>query len=321
MQGASIAKISAPSSTDLLTQQAIAAVNGQVMPGAIGGVGSGFMPSDTFYNGNAGLFGVAGGTMSTLDAVTSAASVDTLAASRAASTYSAATLLNGLGMGIPAAPTQLAGDAFRASLADPRPGVQVAGDFWPPMGGNYTRTDEAEMTGASGQRDWASQSKIDLFLQGVANGLNGIMWGGGMPPPTSPALALVGPSAIGLARAVTGLVPRNAIFNSGNEDHSSSVSSSAKTEFKEFNQAQKAAMEWLGARGFKAEQPTLAKFGDGAGKPIGMKSSDGRVGFRIEYDERSGAHINVFAGKEKGPHFTFEGSQSTVDQIVRQYRK
>ncbi|MCI0151969.1 hypothetical protein KNO81_39735 [Paraburkholderia sediminicola] len=74
------------------------------------------------------------------------------------------------------------------------------------------------------------------------------------------------------------------------------VANSAEVVFKDFNQAQKAALEWLDARGFKAEQPTLAKFGDNAGTLIGMKSADGRVGFRVEYDARSGAHINVFAG-------------------------
>ena len=101
VQGGSAAKSSAPSSTDLLTQQAITAVSGQVLPGAIGGVGSGSMPLDTSYNGNVGLFGGVGGVPTTLDAVTSAAAADALAASRAASAYSAATLLNGLGMGVP----------------------------------------------------------------------------------------------------------------------------------------------------------------------------------------------------------------------------
>lgn len=52
-----------------------------------------------------------------------------------------------------------------------------------------------------------------------------------------------------------------------------------------------------------------------------MKTADGSVGFRVEYDARNGAHINVWAGKEKGPHFTFEGSQSKVDQIVKQFMK
>ncbi|TKC89446.1 hypothetical protein FAZ69_10945 [Trinickia terrae] len=269
------------------TKQAIENMNAQVLPGGWGGVNSGFVPPPE-------------------------------------TPYSGASLLYGLGMGAQAAPTPLAGKPFQAQFDPPQPGVLVAdrsGSFLP-TGGARARTVEDELTGAnSSSGGWWTQSPAALMAQGIANGLSGISWGGGMPPPATPGLALVGSTAMGLAKAVTGLMPSNAIFNSGNEDRPSSVSSSTKAEFKEFNQAQKAAMEWLGARGFKAEQPTLAKFGDNAGKPIGMKSSDGRVEFRVEYDERSGAHINVFAGKEKGPHFTFEGNQSTVDQIVRQYGK
>ncbi|WLE58843.1 hypothetical protein GIY62_17305 [Burkholderia plantarii] len=99
MQGASVAKTSVPSSTDLPTQQAVATINGQVLPGAVGGVGSGFMPLDTSYNGNVGLFGVVGGVPTTLDAVTSTTSVDALAASRVP--YSASSLLFGPSMGLP----------------------------------------------------------------------------------------------------------------------------------------------------------------------------------------------------------------------------
>lgn len=89
---------------------------------------------------------------------------------------------------------------------------------------------------------------------------------------------------------------------------------------KEFSGALSKAVEWLDARGFKAEQETLGKFGSNAGKPIGMQTSDGKIGFRVEFDERNGAHINVWAGKEKGPHFTFDASQRTVDRIVRLFQ-
>ncbi|WP_304991273.1 DNA/RNA non-specific endonuclease [Burkholderia plantarii] len=231
VQSASVAKNGVPSSTDLLTQQAIAAVNGQVLQGAIGGVGSGFMPLDTSYNGNVGLFGGVGGAMTTLDAVTSNAAVDALAAYRAP--YSAATLLSGLGMGIPAAPTPLAGEPFETSFAEPRPGVQVAGYVWPSFGGSHARTDEAELTGATGRKDWTSQSKTELFFQGVANGLGALNWGGGRVPPASPGLILVGSLAMGLAKVAAGLVPTNALFNSGNESPSSSQSGSGgRTEVK-----------------------------------------------------------------------------------------
>ncbi|MFF8277874.1 polymorphic toxin-type HINT domain-containing protein [Streptomyces lateritius] len=83
----------------------------------------------------------------------------------------------------------------------------------------------------------------------------------------------------------------------------------------DFNQARNQAMAWLSARGFKAEKVTLGKFGTIKGKPIGMQTADGKVGFRIEYDDRSGAHINVWSGKEKGPHFQFNANEATVTKL------
>lgn len=40
-----------------------------------------------------------------------------------------------------------------------------------------------------------------------------------------------------------------------------------------------------------------------------MSTADGGVGFRVEFDARSGAHIDASAGKEKGAHFQFKGTQ------------
>lgn len=94
-----------------------------------------------------------------------------------------------------------------------------------------------------------------------------------------------------------------------------------KPMFKDFNQARNAALDWLGGRGFKADQATIGKLGSNAGKPIGMKTADGSIGFRVEYDARNGAHINVWAGKEKGPHFTFEGDEALINQLVKQFLK
>jgi len=85
--------------------------------------------------------------------------------------------------------------------------------------------------------------------------------------------------------------------------------------------ARNSAINWLTERGFKAEKETIGKFGSNKGNPIGMQSNDGKIGFRVEFDERSGAHINVWSGKEKGPHFQFSGDQSTVDKIVKQFAK
>ncbi|WP_182378675.1 polymorphic toxin-type HINT domain-containing protein [Nocardioides sp. WS12] len=83
----------------------------------------------------------------------------------------------------------------------------------------------------------------------------------------------------------------------------------------DYNQAMREAMTWLEERGFRAERPTFGRFGDTRGRPIGMQTADGKVGFRVEFDERSGAHINVFNGKEKGPHFTFNATSKTVSKI------
>ena len=77
----------------------------------------------------------------------------------------------------------------------------------------------------------------------------------------------------------------------------------------------------LGVRGLgrghqSRHEPKLGKFGPSAGKPVGMQTADQKTGFRVEYD----AHLNVLSGKEKGT-FTFEGDQSMVDQIVKQFLK
>ncbi|WP_200869111.1 hypothetical protein [Salmonella enterica] len=48
-----------------------------------------------------------------------------------------------------------------------------------------------------------------------------------------------------------------------------------------------------------------------------MTTADGKTGFRIEYDERSGAHINVFSGKDKGEHFLSDASESIVTKLQK----
>jgi hypothetical protein len=86
----------------------------------------------------------------------------------------------------------------------------------------------------------------------------------------------------------------------------------------DFNQARNKAMDWLEERGFKSERPTSGKFGN-KGKNIGRRTADGKKGFRVEYDERNGAHINVWNGKEKGPHFKFNASEKTVNKLHARY--
>ncbi|MFI1291034.1 LamG-like jellyroll fold domain-containing protein [Streptomyces sp. NPDC020792] len=83
----------------------------------------------------------------------------------------------------------------------------------------------------------------------------------------------------------------------------------------DFNQARNQALDWLSSRGFKAEKVTLGKFGTIKGMPVGMQTANGKAGFRIEFDDRSGAHINVWAGKEKGPHFQFNATEATVTKL------
>jgi Domain of unknown function (DUF4157) len=90
--------------------------------------------------------------------------------------------------------------------------------------------------------------------------------------------------------------------------------------FASYEQAWNAALKWLEKRGFKAEKKVLGKFGDSKGVPIGMQTSDGSVGFRVEFDDRNGAHLNVWAGKEKGPHYLFPGSKKLVETIVKRFK-
>ena len=52
-----------------------------------------------------------------------------------------------------------------------------------------------------------------------------------------------------------------------------------------------------------------------------MQTSDGKVGFRVEFDEWSGAHINTWAGKKKGSHFELDSSEKNVIKIQKHYWK
>jgi RHS repeat-associated protein len=93
---------------------------------------------------------------------------------------------------------------------------------------------------------------------------------------------------------------------------------------KDFNQARNKAIKWLDERGFKASEPNIGGVKATEGKAVGMKgkNAEGKnSGFRVEYDEKHGAHINVFSGKEKGKHFTFPGSEKTVNKIQKKYEK
>ena len=99
--------------------------------------------------------------------------------------------------------------------------------------------------------------------------------------------------------------------------------------FDDFNQAmfgtkdkhgkkqKEGALDWLLKRGFKADIQNISRV-KVIGEPHGMKTADGKVGFRIEFDEKVGAHINVFDKKEKDtPHFIFKASEKTVKKNTK----
>ncbi|WP_157661060.1 hypothetical protein [Burkholderia ubonensis] len=96
-------------STTRRSQDAIAGVNDQILPGGLGGVGSGFVAPESTYSNAALLYGAYGGLVDMTP-----------------TTYSSGSTLYGPNMGVQAAPTQLTGQAFSAQFPDALPGVQVA---------------------------------------------------------------------------------------------------------------------------------------------------------------------------------------------------
>jgi len=84
-----------------------------------------------------------------------------------------------------------------------------------------------------------------------------------------------------------------------------------------YEKALNKALLWLQERNFVAEKVNTGRFGSIKGQPIGMTTLDGKTGFRIEFDERSDAHINVFSGKEKGEHFLFDATESDVTKLQK----
>ncbi|WFE50479.1 hypothetical protein [Micromonospora sp. WMMD1155] len=106
------------------------------------------------------------------------------------------------------------------------------------------------------------------------------------------------------------------MYDATTDDASALVANTADDDY---NQAMNKALAWLEERGFKAERQTIGKFYDIEGKPIGMQTADRKTGFRIEFDERNGAHINVWSGKEKGPHFNFNATEETVTKLQARF--
>ncbi|WP_395607970.1 RHS repeat-associated core domain-containing protein [Pseudomonas sp. B22129] len=88
-----------------------------------------------------------------------------------------------------------------------------------------------------------------------------------------------------------------------------------------YEQASNKALKWLLENDFRAEKPTPGRFGPRKGEPVGMQTDDGKTGYRVEHDNRSGAHINVWSGKKKGPHYLFDGDQELVFQLTKRFAK
>ena len=100
----------------------------------------------------------------------------------------------------------------------------------------------------------------------------------------------------------------------------------AKGDFKadSYENAMKGALVWLGSHGFKADKAVLSKgLGNSiAGIPIGRATANGKIGYRVEWDPDSGAHINVYdrtlpKGMQDGPHFQFPGSEADVEKLQK----
>ncbi|MBI6909316.1 hypothetical protein [Pseudomonas palleroniana] len=51
---------------------------------------------------------------------------------------------------------------------------------------------------------------------------------------------------------------------------------------------------------------------------LGMQTNDGKTGYHIEHDERSGAHINVWSGKKTALPFR---RQSTNGIAAKRFKK
>jgi hypothetical protein len=84
--------------------------------------------------------------------------------------------------------------------------------------------------------------------------------------------------------------------------------------FVDYGDAIEAALAWLRERKItQLDEPFESRLGG-----FGMRTRDQSAGYRIEFDSRSGAHINVWCGHEKGPHYVFPGNENAVRAKYRQ---
>ncbi|MFP4670904.1 VENN motif pre-toxin domain-containing protein, partial [Pasteurella multocida] len=97
---------------------------------------------------------------------------------------------------------------------------------------------------------------------------------------------------------------------------------------KTWEQARNQALNKVGDLGTDSK-PIIGRLGtsDGLGKTIGRQSADGKKGWRLDYDEEKGMHINVFdfsQGKgNKGIKevIPFEGNQDDFKRYLKQLNK
>jgi hypothetical protein len=79
-------------------------------------------------------------------------------------------------------------------------------------------------------------------------------------------------------------------------------------ECRSYNEAINQAIEWLKVHG----AATLDEAYEARKGGFGMRTLDKSSGYRLEFDLRSGTHINTWSAKTKGPHYTFPGNEQDI---------
>jgi hypothetical protein len=83
--------------------------------------------------------------------------------------------------------------------------------------------------------------------------------------------------------------------------------------FANYNDAILSALDWLRGQKVELEEAFESRMGG-----FGMRSLDRSGGYRVEFDDRSRAHVNVWCHGQKGPHYTFPGNRDAVISLWRQ---
>lgn len=93
-----------------------------------------------------------------------------------------------------------------------------------------------------------------------------------------------------------------------------------------YSKALSNAIKWLeetSGTKFRATSQVISKMpkDPNFGKAIGMTANGGKIGFRVEFTPSQGAHINVFNFNvsKPYPHFYFDATQKTVNNIIKQF--